>query len=97
MKRFALMNGLPEYGDRANINNVNTNDVITYKVKGVWLFSVCLGTTPTMIKVVDLICENTNYGVNLYKNNEQNTTTKCLLNPRRRIFKVTNVNIININ
>jgi len=93
INRFALMTGLPEYGLRVNINNVNINDIITYRVKGYWIFSVVLGTTPTMIKVVDLICENTNNGINLYINNEQNATTKCLLKPTRKIFKVRNVNI----
>lgn len=88
--KFAIMDGLPEYGERANIYNVNINDIITYKVKGYWVFSVVIGTTPTMIKVVDLTCENTNERVNLYINYEQNTTTKCLLNPARRIFKVRN-------
>jgi len=90
--KFAVMNGLPEYGERANIVNVNIDDVITYRVKGYWVFSVVLGTTPTMIKVVDLICENTINGVNLYINYKQNLTTKCLLNPSRRIFKVRNIN-----
>jgi len=89
---FAVMTGLPLYGERAYINNVNVNDVITYKVKGILIFSVVLGTTPTMIKVVDLICENTIDGVNLYKNNEKNITTKCFLKPSRKIFKVTNIN-----
>jgi len=90
--RFAVMTGLPIYGERANINNVNVNDIISYKVKGYWVFSVVLGTTPTMIKVIDLTCENTLNGVNLYINNEQNITTKCLLNPKRKIFKVRNIN-----
>lgn len=88
---FGVMTGLPEYDERANINNVNINDVITYKVKGYWIFSVVLGTTPSMIKVIDLICENTFNGVNLYINNKQNNITKCSLGPKRRIFKVKNV------
>jgi hypothetical protein len=88
---FAVMNGLPVYGERAKINNVNVNNVITYKVKGYWVFSVVTGTTPTMIKVIDLICENTETGVNLYINNEQNYTTKCLLNESRKIFKIRNI------
>jgi hypothetical protein len=90
--RFAVMNGLPVYGDRANINNVNINDIITYRVKGYWVFSAVIGTTPTMIKVVDLICETTTDGVNLYINSQQNATTKCVLNPSRKIFKVRNIN-----
>jgi hypothetical protein len=90
--KFAVMTGLPQYGERANIINVNINDVITYRVKGYWTFSVVIGTTPTMIKVVDLFCENTFDGVNLYINTEQNSTTKCLLKPSRRIFKVRNIN-----
>jgi len=45
-----------------------------------------------MIQVVDLFCENTIDGVNLYINTTQNSTTKCLLNPSRRIFKVKNIN-----
>lgn len=90
--KFAVMTGLPEYGERANIINVNVDDIITYRVKGYWVFSVVLGTTPTMIKVIDLICENTSDGVNLYINNKQNLTTKCLLKPSRRIFKVRNIN-----
>ena len=76
--KIAVMTGLlPEYGERANIFNVNIDDIITYRVKGYWVFSLVLGTTPTLIKVVDLICENTIDGVNLYINNKQNTTTKC--------------------
>jgi hypothetical protein len=86
------MTGLPEYGERANIVNVNIDDIITYRVKGYWVFSVVIGTTSTMIQVVDLFCENTIDGVNLYINTTQNSTTKCLLNPSRRIFKVKNIN-----
>jgi hypothetical protein len=56
------------------------------------IFSVVIGTTPTAIQVDDLFCENTIDGVNLYINREQNSTTKCLLTPDRKIFKVTNVN-----
>ena len=90
--KFAVMTGLPEYGERANIVNVNIDDVITYRVKGYWVFSAVIGTTPAMIKVIDLCCENTIDGVNLYINRKQNSTTKCLLKPSRRIFKVRNVN-----
>jgi len=90
--KFAIMTGLPEYGERANIVNVNIDDVITYRVKGYWVFSAVIGTTPTMIQVIDLICENTINGVNLYINRNQNYTTKCLLKPSRRIFKVRNIN-----
>ena len=90
--KFALMTGLPEYGERANIANVNINDVITYRVKGYWVFSAVIGTTSSMIKVVNLHCENTIDGVNLYINRKQNFTTKDLLNPSRRIFKVRNIN-----
>ena len=90
--KFAIMTGLPEYGERANIFNVNIDDVITYKVKGYWVFSAVIGTTQTMIQVIDLICENTINGVNLYINRNQNSTTKCLLKPSRRIFKVRNIN-----
>jgi len=85
--RFGVMTGKPVYGERVTINNVNINDVITYKIKGYWVFSKVLGTTPTMIKVIDLICENTINGINLYINNEQNITTKCLLKPTRKIFQ----------
>jgi hypothetical protein len=92
VNKFAVMNGLPEYGERANIVNVNINDVITYRVKRYWIFSVVIGITSTMIQVVDLFCENTIDGVNLYINMKQNSTTKCLLNPSRKIFKVININ-----
>ena len=90
--KFAVMTGLPEYGERANLANVNIDDVITYRIKGYWVFSVVIATTPSMIKVVDLYCENTIDGVNLYINRQQNSTTKCMLNPSRRIFKVRNIN-----
>ena len=89
---IAIMTGLPQYGGRANIDNVNINDVITYSVKGYWIFSVFIGKTQSMIKVVDLFCENTINGVNLYINKIQNSTTKCLLSPSRRLFKVRNIN-----
>lgn len=91
INRFGVMTGLPIYGERVTINNVNINDVITYRIKGYWVFSKVIGTTPTMIKVIDLICENTIDGVNLYINNEQNLTTKCSLNPTRKIFKIINI------
>jgi hypothetical protein len=94
-ERFAVITGLPIYGERANILNVEVNDVVSYKVKGRWIFSVVIGTTPTMIKVFDLFCENTQHGVNLYINYELNSTTKCLLKPTRRIFKVVNVDRFN--
>ena len=90
--KFALMSGLPKYGERVNIANVNIDDVITYRVKGYWVFSAVIGTTPTMIKVIDLSCENAIDGVNLYINRKQNSTTKCLLKPSRRIFKIRNIN-----
>ena len=57
--KFAVMTGLPEYGERANIANVNLDDVITYRVKGYWVFSVVIGTTTTMIQVVDLFVPTT--------------------------------------
>jgi hypothetical protein len=88
--RFAVITGLPVYGQHANIQNVNVNDVITYKVKGRWIFSVVIGTTPTMIKVFDLFSENTLNGINLYINYKLNSTTKCLLKPTRKIFKIQN-------
>ena len=90
--RWAVMTGIPEYGERANTANVNINDVITYRVNGYWIFSVVIGTTPCMIKVVDLFCENTIDGVNLYINKKQNSVTKCSLGPERRMFKVRNIN-----
>ena len=90
--KFAIMTGLPKYGERVDIVNVNINDVITYRVKGLWVFSVVIRTTPTMIQVIDLFCENTTDGVNLYINRKQNSTTKCLLKPSRRIFKIRNIN-----
>ena len=90
--KIAVMTGLPEYVERANIVNVHIDDVITYRVKGYWVFSMVIGTTSTMIQVIDLFCENTIDGVNLYINRKQNSTTKCLLKPSRRIFKVRNIN-----
>ena len=84
--KFAVMTGLPEYGERANIVNVNLDDVITYRVRGYWVFSVVIGTTPTMIKVVDLFCENNIDGVNI--NRKQNSTTKCLLNHHEEYLKL---------
>jgi hypothetical protein len=91
-KKFAVMPGLPEHGERANIINVNLDDVLTYIVQEKWVYSVVIGTTDAAIKVVDLFCENTIDGVNLYINRKKNSTTKCLLKPSRRIFKVRNIN-----
>ena len=90
-KKFAVIINNIEYGDRVNISNISLNDVITYKVQGYWIFSIVIGTTNTMIKVVDLFCENTNCGINLYISKKRNHTTKCLLNPKRKIFKIKNV------
>lgn len=90
-ERIAFIDGLPVYGPRITIENAEINEVITYKVKGQWIFSVVTGTTPTMIKVRDLICENTEQGINLYISYGQNPITKGLLKPSRRIFKVSNL------
>ncbi len=94
MNCFAVINGLPVYGLRAKINNVNVNDIITYKVNGIFIFSVVVGTTNTMIKVQDLICENTQNGINLHINHKQNSITKCLLKESRRMIKIKNVYIL---
>jgi hypothetical protein len=91
LNQFAVLNGSPVYGDRAKINNVNTNDIISYRVNGLWVFSAVTGTSSTMIRVVDLICENTENGVNLYVNPEKNSVTKCFLRETRKIFKITNI------
>lgn len=91
MGHIAIIDGLPIYGDRVNINNIILNDIISYKIKGNWVFSMIIGNTPTMIKVVDLRCEITEDGVYLFTNSKQNETTKCLLSPSRRIFKIKNI------
>ena len=90
--KFAVITGLPEHGERVNIVNVNLDDVITYRVNGYRVYSVVIGTTTTMIQVRDLFCEITIDGINLYIDRKKNSTTKCLLKPSRRIFKVRNIN-----
>ena len=94
MNCFAIIHGLPVYGLRAKINNVNINDVITYKVNGIFIFSVVTGTTPVIFDDPDLICENTPNGINLYINHKQNYITKCLLKESRRMIKIKNVYIL---
>lgn len=89
---FGLINGLPEYSSPVSMDNTNIGDVITYKIKCNRIFSVILGITQTMIKFVNLICENTTDGVILYINNDQNIIIKCLSSPTRRLFKVKNIN-----
>jgi len=75
-------------GERAYIGNINENDIISYKVKGNWIYSVVIGTTPTMIKVYDLKLENTEEGIKLYRREDKNEITKCLIKPSRKIFHV---------
>ena len=94
MNCFAVMDGLPVYEVRAKISNVNVNDIITYKVNGFWIFSVVIGTTPTLMKVHDLIYENTENGINLYISYKQNSVTKCLLKESRKMFKIKNVQLL---
>ena len=91
IKSFGVIDGLPLYGERAKIDNVKINDVISYMVKGHLTFSVVTGTTPTMIKIQDLLCENTEYGINLYVKTQQNSTTKNLLKETKKILKIKNV------
>jgi|688.fasta_scaffold1819269_1 hypothetical protein len=91
IKCFAVIDGLPVYGERAKINNVKINDIISYMVKGHLTYSVVTGTTSTMIKIQDLLCENTEYGINLYVKSEQNSTTKNLLKETRKILKIKNI------
>lgn len=88
---FAVMNGLPVYNGRAKVDNVIINDIITYKVKGVWIFSVVTGTTPSSIKVIDLDSEITADSVRFYCKNAKNPTTDNAVVDSRRIFKVDNI------
>lgn len=88
MNCFAVIHGLHVYGLRAKINNVNINDVITYKVNGIFIFSLVIGTTAVIFDDTDLICENTQNGINLYINHKQNYITKCLLKESRRMIKI---------
>jgi hypothetical protein len=90
-KCFAVMNGLPLYNQRAKVGNVIINDIITYRVKGNWIFSVVTGTTPSSIKVNDLNSEITADSVRFYCKNVKNRTTKGKLTDDRRIFKVGNI------
>ncbi len=91
-KCFAIMNGLPMYNQRAKVGNVIINDIITYRVKGKWIFSVVTGTTPSSIKVIDLNCEITADSVRFYRKNDvKNPTTDCARTDDRRIFKVGNI------
>jgi hypothetical protein len=85
------MNGLPVYNGRAKVGNVIINDIITYRVKGEWIFSVVTGTTPSTIKVIDLESEITADSVRFYCKNVKNRTTDCALIDTRRIFKVGNI------
>jgi len=95
MKLLAIINGLPLYdSERINLDNININDIITYKINGYQNYSVVIGTTPTMIKVLDLICENTNTSINFYINNKINEITKNFISPSRKIYKVINIHII---
>jgi|LauGreDrversion4_2_1035121.scaffolds.fasta_scaffold30747_4 hypothetical protein len=90
-KCFAVMNGLPVYNGRAKVSNVIVNDIITYRVKGKWIFSVVTGTTPSSIKVIDLSCEITDDSVRFYCKNVKNRTTDNAVVDSRRIFKVGNI------
>ena len=94
-KCFAIMDGLPMYNQRAKVGNVIINDIITYRVKGKWIFSVVTGTTPVTIKVSDLNCEITADSVRFYRKNDvKNPTTKCGLTDDRCIFKVGNITYV---
>ena len=88
---FAVINGMPDYGERANVNNVSINDIITCKVNGLQIFCKVDGTTLRTIKVTDLRCEINNNKIDLYPINIQNRTTAGALKDTRRIFKVTNI------
>ena len=90
-KCFAVMNGLPVYNGRAKVGNVIINDIITYRVKDKWIFSVVTGTTPATIKVSDLGSEITADSVRFYRKNMTNCTTNDKLTDDRRIFKVGNI------
>ena len=90
-KCFAIMSGLPMYNQRAKVGNVIINDIITYRVKGKWIFSVVTGTTPSSIKVNDLNCEITADSVRFYYKNVKNSTTDNVITDDRRIFKVSNI------
>ena len=91
MNYFAKINGLPEYGDRVNIFNININGIITLKVKNIPIFCKVIGTTPTMIKVIDLDIAVTNECIKFKLKNSINITTKGYLTFTRKIYKLNNV------
>ena len=94
---FATMKGsIPIYGERVTSENVKRNDILIYNVKGNMTFSVVLSSTPTIIYVCDLRCvyDYKIKGAYFYKIAECDSVTKCSLNFRRKIFKLTNVAIV---
>jgi hypothetical protein len=89
---FAIMNGLPVKSiERANSQNVNINDIITYKVFGKWIYSVVTGIAPSSMSVSDIICEITEDCIYLSINPDKNPTTKGCVQNGREMYKVTNI------
>jgi len=80
MKLLAIINGYPLYdNERINLDNVNINNIIIYKINRYQNYSVVIETT--MIKVLDLIYENTNTSINFYINNKINEIRKNFISP----------------
>jgi len=90
---YAETIGLPIYGERVNLNNVNKGDIITYTAGKKQNYSVVKKITAIQITLdFNLTLEVTNERVNFYKNSEKDPITKNSLKLTRLIFKVTNAN-----
>jgi len=90
---YAETIGLPRYGERVNLNNVNEGQIITYKAGKKQRYSVVKKTSGTEIEVdFNLTLEVTNERVIFYKNSEIYPSTRNKLLPTRLIFKVINAN-----
>jgi hypothetical protein len=89
---YAETIGLPIYGERVNLNNVNEGEIITYPAGKKQKYSVVEKIKLKTIKVTNLTLEVTNERVNFYKNSEIYPSTSNYLGVGRKIFKVTNAN-----
>ena len=81
----------PQKSVRVTESNIKKNDIITLQSKGITLYCIVLGTTPTMVKTKDLDLEVLEDKINIRIKERMNPVTKDLCGFSRKMFKIKNV------
>lgn len=86
-----FINELPIYNERVTYENVNNDDIITFKLNNKRCFSIVIGKTPTSIKVKNLYIFVESDKIIFEISDIIDEITKNRLSFSREIYKLANI------